>query len=201
MTDLRLTYHEIGRAVRVDELTCRPADLRDCLTRIVTTWNAAIPRNRVRIVNQPRYMDLLGALRIFTVDEICKAVEWYGRQAWQRQRNAWCTFDAFLAEDRLTQWVESAMEHDEKAAAADAARQAAGAADQAKVQTVDAVAEKRRVQCEAFDALPAPDKYKRLQEAKAALPRGLQNNAGQVRLRAIAMMAQQGRDSHERRDE
>jgi hypothetical protein len=194
--------------VRVDELTCKPGEVRDCIERIVAAWNASIPRNHVRIVNQPRYLDLLGALRIFAADEICKAIQWYGRQTWQRQKGAWCTFDAFLAEDRLTQWVEGAMEHDEKVAAADAARQAAGAASLAKVQTVDAVAEKRRRQGEAFDGLPPAKRYKLLADAKAALPRGLQGNAAQVRLRAIAMMAERGRvgpapttgkDSHEQR--
>jgi len=202
MTDLRLAYHEIGRAVRVDELTCRPAEVRDAIERIIAAWNAAIPRNRVRIVNQPRYMDLLGALRVFTVDEICTAIEWYGKQTWQRQRNAWCTFDSFLAEDRLTQWVESAMEHAEKAAQAQAQKASAIAAGLDKAAAVDEVAERRARQEEWFDALPAAEKYGLLQEAKRALPRGLQANAAQVRLRAIAMMAeQQGKESHERKRE
>ena len=208
MSDLRLAYHELGRAVRLDELTCRPGEVREVVERIVATWNAAIPRNHVRIVNQPRYLDLLGALRIFKADEICKAIAWYGKQTWQRQRGAWCSFDAFLAEDRLTQWVESAMEHDEKLVAIERHKQAAQAASLAKVQAVDDVAEKRRLQAEAFDALPPPRRYKLLADAKAALPRGLANNAGQVRLRAIALMVDRGRpgpqtttgkDSHEQR--
>jgi hypothetical protein len=197
MSDLRLAYHDFGRAVRLDELTCKPVEVRDVIARIVAAWNAAIPRNRVRILNQPRYYDLLGALRIFTADEICRAIEWYGKQAWQRARGAWCTFDAFLAEDRLTQWVEGAMEHDEKAAAAAAARQAAGQAGQAKLQAVDAIAERRQLAAEAFDALPPPRRYELLEAAKRMLTRGLQNNQGQVRLRAIALMAQQGKDSYE----
>ena len=201
MSDLRLAYREFGRAVRLDELTCGPREVRDVIGRIVAAWNAAIPRNRVRIVNQPRYMDLLGALRIFKVDEICQAIQWYGKQAWQRQKNAWCPFDAFIAEDRLTQWVESAMEHDEKAALAAEHRQAAKAADQANVQAVDAVAERRRLQAEAFDALRPYPRSLLLEDAKRVLPRGLRNNAAQVRLRAIAMMAEQGKDSHERKRE
>ena len=198
MTDLRLAYHEIGRPVRVDELTCKPAEVRGAIERIVAAWNAAIPRNRVRLVNQPRYMDLLGALRIFTADEIYAAIGWYGKQTWQRTRNAWCTFDAFLAEDRLTQWVESSMEHDERAAQVEQHRAAGQAAGQAKAQAVDAVADKRRLQAEAFDALPPPQRYNLLEDAKRALPRALQNNPAQVRLRAICMIAQQGKDSHER---
>lgn len=188
MTDLRLAYHEIGRSVRIDELTCRPAELRDVITRIVAAWNAAIPRNHVRIVNQCRYLDLLGALRTFTAEEICRAIEWYGRQTWQRQRGAWCTFDSFLAEDRLTQWVESSIEHAEKAAEAASHRQAAQAATQAKAGAIDEAAERRFHQSEWFDALPAPQRYKLLEEAKRALPRALQTNPVQVRLRAIALM-------------
>jgi hypothetical protein len=199
MTDLRLAYHEIGRAVRLDELTCRPGELRGAIERIISAWNEAIPRNRVRIVNQPRYMDLLGALRVFTPDEICQAVHWYGKQTWQRTRNAWCTFDSFLAEDRLTQWVESSMEHDERAALAQQHRAAAQTAGQAKARAVDAVAERRQAQAEAFDAVPGPQRYRLLEQAKRLLPRVLQNNAAQVRLRAIAMMAEQGKESHERR--
>jgi len=198
MSNLRLAYHEIGRAVRVDELTCKPGELRAAIERIVEVWNASIPRNRVRIVNQPRYYDLLAALRIFTTDEICAAIEWYGKQTWQRQRGAWSTFDAFLAEDRLTQWVESSMEHGEKVAQADQHKRAAQTASQAKEQAVDAVAEKRRLQAEAFDALRPYPRSRLLDDAKRALPRGLRNNTTQVRLRAIAMMAEQGKDSHER---
>ena len=199
MTDLRLAYHDFGRAVRLDELTCKPGEVRDVIARIVAAWNASIPRNRVRILNQPRYYDLLGALRIFTADEICRAIEWYGKQAWQRARGAWCTFDAFLAEDRLTQWVESSMEHAEKAALAADRRQAAEAAGQAKVAAIDEEAERRFHQSEWFDALAGPEKYKLLEEAKRALPRALQANSTQVRLRAIALMAQRGKDSHEHR--
>lgn len=198
MTDLRLAYHDFGRAVRLDELTCKPGEVRDVITRIVAAWNAAIPRNRVRIINQPRYYDLLGALRIFTADEICRAIEWYGKQAWQRARGAWCTFDAFLDEGKLTQWVESSMEHAEKAALAAERRQTAQAAGQAKDCVIDEIAERRFHQAEWFDAMPGPEKYRLLEEAKRALPRALQQNAAQVRLRAIAMMAEKGKESHGR---
>jgi len=198
MTNLRLTYRAVGRSVRVDELTCKPGELVAAIEWIVAAWNANIPRNRVRIVNQPRYYDLLAALRIFTTDEICAAIEWYGKQAWQRQRGAWCTFDAFLAEDRLTQWVESSMEHGERVVQVEQHKLAAQAAGRATVQAVDEIAEKRRLQAEAFDALPPARRYKLLEDAKRVLPRGLQKNATQVRLRAIAMMAEQGKDSHER---
>ena len=188
MTDLRLAYHDFARAVRLDELTCKPGEVRDIIARIVAAWNAAIPRNRVRIVNQPRYYDLLGALRIFTADEICSAIDWYGKQLWQRTRGAWLTFDSFLAEDRLTQWVESSMEHAEKAALVNERRQSAQASGQAKIQAVDEIAERRARQVAALDALPPPQRYKLLEEAKRGLPRSLQNNPAQVRLRAIALM-------------
>ena len=188
MTDLRLAYHDFARAVRLDELTCKPGEVRDVIARIVAAWNAAIPRNRVRIVNQPRYYDLLGALRIFTADEICSAIDWYGKQLWQRTRGAWLTFDSFLAEDRLTQWVESSMEHAEKAALVNERRQSAQASGQAKIQAVDEIAERRARQVAALDALPPPQRYKLLEEAKRGLPRSLQNNPAQVRLRAIALM-------------
>jgi len=188
MTDLRMAYHDFARAVRLDELTCKPGEVRDIIARIVAAWNAAIPRNRVRIVNQPRYYDLLGALRIFTADEICSAIDWYGKQLWQRTRGAWLTFDSFLAEDRLTQWVESSMEHAEKAALVNERRQSAQASGQAKIQAVDEIAERRARQVAALDALPPPQRYKLLEEAKRGLPRSLQNNPAQVRLRAIALM-------------
>jgi hypothetical protein len=188
MGDLRLAYHDFARAVRLDELTCKPGEVRDIIARIVAAWNAAIPRNRVRIVNQPRYYDLLGALRIFTADEICSAIDWYGKQLWQRTRGAWLTFDSFLAEDRLTQWVESSMEHAEKAALVNERRQSAQASGQAKIQAVDEIAERRARQVAALDALPPPQRYKLLEEAKRGLPRSLQNNPAQVRLRAIALM-------------
>jgi hypothetical protein len=188
MTALRLAYHDFARAVRLDELTCKPGEVRDVIARIVSAWNAAIPRNRVRIVNQPRYYDLLGALRIFTAEEICAAIEWYGKQVWQRTRGAWCTFDAFLDEGKLTQWVESSMEHAEKAAQVAERSQAAQAAGQAKAVAVDEVAERRVRQAAAFDALPPTQRYKLLEDAKRALPRTLQNNIAQVRLRAMALM-------------
>jgi len=195
MTGLRLAYHEIGRAVRLADTGLTSDQLRQAIERIVEAWNGSIPRNRVRIVNQPRYIDMLGALRVCSVDEICAAIEWYGRQQWQRQRNAWCTFDSFLQEDRLTQWVESSIERGQQAAEADRRRRAAQAAGQAKRKAVDDASDLRTRQAEAFDALPSPSKYKLLQEAKRALPRSLQKNATQVRLRAIALMTEQGRHS------
>jgi len=192
MTALRMAYHEVGRAVRLSDTGLSAPQLRQAIDRIVAAWNGSIPRNRVRVLNQPRYMDLLGALRVFSPDEICKAIDWYGRQQWQRQRNAWLTFDAFLQEDRLTQWVESSMEQAERAVAADDRRRSATAASQAKHKAVDDIGQRRRQQAEAFDALSPPSKYKLLEEAKRILPRSLQRNAAQVRLRAIALMTGYG---------
>jgi len=201
MTGPRMAYYEAGRAVRLSDTGLTAQQLRQAINRIVETWNASIPRNRVRIVNQPRYIDLLGALRVFSPDEICTAIQWYGRQRWQRQRNAWSTFDRFIAEDRLTQWVESSMDRAEKAVAVDDRRRAAKAAGQAKARAVDDATEMRRRRGEAFDALPGPQKHKLLEDAKQILPRSLQRNAAQVRLRAIAIMQtiecqDAGKDSH-----
>jgi len=187
-----MAYHEVGRAVRLSDTGLSAPQLRQAIDRIVAAWNGSIPRNRVRVVNQPRYLDLLGALRVFSPDEICKAIDWYGRQQWQRQRNAWLTFDAFLQEDRLTQWVESSMEQAEKAVAANDRRRSAKAASQAKHKAADDVGQRRRSQAEAFDALAPPGKYKLLEEAKRLLPGSLQRNAAQVRLRAIALMTGHG---------
>jgi len=200
--EIRLAYHAPGRAVRIDELRCAPGDMPDVILRIVAAWNAAIPKNRVRVVNQPRYLDILTAMRVFAPDEICKAIWWYGKQPWQRQRGAWMTFDSFIAEDRLTQWVESAMEHEEKAEAAEAARTAAGQAAQiAAAQPTEAqkAEQLRRQQAEAFDALPGSEKYRLLDEARRVLPHSLRTNAGQVRIRAIAIMGAGGKESTDER--
>jgi len=201
MSALRIAYHEPGRSIRLADTRLTGEQLRDAITRIVETWNASIPRNRVRIVNQPRYLDLMAALRVCTPDEICAAIKWYGQQAWQRQRNAWLTFDAFLQEDRLTQWVESNIEHGEKAAEAAQKRSAIQQAGEARHKATNDAADVRTRQVAAFDALSPPAKHKLLTQAKAALPRPLQRNTTQVRLRAIAMMNDRrhqptGKDSH-----
>ena len=192
MIDIRMAYHEPGRAVRVADAKCAPGELQDAIGRIVNAWNTAIPRNHVRIVNQPRYIDLLAALRICTPEEICRAIAWYGCQTWQRQRNAWSTFDAFIAEDRLTQWVESSLEHAEHIAAAGVRRQAVQTTEDDKRKAIRPANERRRLQAEAFEALPPPRRYKLLEDAKKLLPPCLQRNAGQVRIRAIALLAAGG---------
>jgi len=201
MSGPRMAYHEVGRAVRLSDTGLSAQQLHQAIDRIVTAWNGSIPRNRVRVVNQPRYIDLLGALRVFSPDEVCKAIEFYGRQRWQRQRNAWATFDRFIAEDRLTQWVESSMDRAEKAVAVDDRRRSAKAASQAKHKAAHDIAELRHHQNEWFDAMDSTSKDKLLRQAKQALPPSLQRNAAQVRLRAIAIMQtiechRSGKDSH-----
>ena len=118
------------------------------------------------------------------------------------QRNAWSTFDAFIAEDRLTQWVESSLEHAEHIAAAGDRRQAVQTTEDDKRKAVHDANERRHLQAEAFDALNPSKRYRLLEEAKKLLPPGLQRNAGQVRIRAIALMAAggitKGKDSRDK---
>ena len=100
-----------GSATSADELA-------EAIDRVVERWNASIPANRVRRINQPRYIDLRAALAEFTAAEICNAIEHYGASKWNRKNNAWMRFDNFIGLKRLTQWIEDAQNAADKAEAA-----------------------------------------------------------------------------------
>lgn len=95
-------------AVRSPQLPI--ADLKSASETIVARWNAAIPCNHVRFVNVTRWRLIVDAVQCFGLERILKAVEYYGGRPWQRKNRAWRKFDAFMAPDVLTQWVEESLD-------------------------------------------------------------------------------------------
>lgn len=83
---------------------------------VTARWNEKIPCNRVRVMTVDRLVAIRLALQTFSVERIIQAIDYYGRQSWQRKKNAWKKFDAFMEIPALTRWIEEAMEAQEKAA-------------------------------------------------------------------------------------
>ena len=104
----------------------RPAaDARKTIERIVAYWNEIIPRNHVRRLTDPRVRDVQVVLEQFTEAEICEAIAFYGGQNWQRDNQAWKTFDGFCQVPVITEWWERSGESAELHRRAEA-RSAAG---------------------------------------------------------------------------
>lgn len=92
-----------------------PADqVEPAVIEIVQRWNSIIPKNHVRILTTERFTLVRTALAKYHLAEILSAVDFYSRQAWQRRKGAWKTFDKFFGDDVLLQWIEGAIEATEK---------------------------------------------------------------------------------------
>ncbi len=93
-----------------------PADIEAAAERIARTWNDSIGRNRVRILTTPRMIEICAVLAVFTPDQVCAAIEFYGRQKWQRVSGKWKRFDNWMTVPVVTQWVEAEADAREDAA-------------------------------------------------------------------------------------
>jgi hypothetical protein len=130
-------YHATRRAgepLAAEESATPPGEVQAGMDRIIEAWNRCIPKGRVRIVALYRRYALRALLHTFTADQVIEAIQFYGMQAYQRQKGAWKTFDNFMCDQVVTTWIEAAEEAAEAAEAAEdrkrrAARQKADAAD------------------------------------------------------------------------
>jgi len=162
------TYRPIGGGGRPPGQRVTPdKDVPAAIRRIVSLWNGSVPAGRVRFVNQVRYGELRESLAHHTADDVCRAIEWYAGQPWNRQRGAWMTFDHFIQSANLTAKIEQAAEWRESVARKD--RDKAARIETLQKQVDEKVARDRReaARRKAFDALPGPTKYAYLKRAKA----------------------------------
>lgn len=160
-------YSLPGQPRRPAQPATPEADMPMAMRAIVEAWNQHVPRHHVRRINQPRFEDLRCLLWRFRSSEIILAIEWYGRQTWQRQRGAWKTFDAWIRESNVTRWVEDLADHREREAlAADARRLKAQAAADAEPPVPPA---DPGVMETAWADLPPPQRHHWLTAAKRSL--------------------------------
>lgn len=184
MTDpdspVRIAYRPPGRPLRAQDFRTPPEQIPTAVEAIVAAWNRCVPARRVRVINQPRYLDLCALLTTFTAEEICQAVEFYGGQEWQRRRGAWKTFDRWIDISNVTRWVEDLAAHRERQEAADDRRRRA--ADDKTAAAADDAAWHRR-----FDELPEADRRELLQRIIDTWPKGLTNNPRRVHNLAVSL--------------
>lgn len=145
---------------------------------IVTVWNEAVPRGRVRHWTRYRVQRVREVLQEYSVEQVCMAIRFYAAQPWQRQRGAWKAFDDWMTIEIVTHWLEAAEEHAERQ---DAARDRAASAEAAR--QADA-ASRREIEA-AFDALPEDTRRSLCRRIQANLPPYLSNSP--ARLRQLAL--------------
>ena len=116
-------------------MTTKIDQFKQAVAAIVARWNERVPRNHVRVVHVYRHRLIRMALEVLTVEQVLQAIDYYAGQSWQRRRNAWKKFDAFMEPTVVCAWYEEAAEDAEHkqrkaqrtdARAAALARRAAG---------------------------------------------------------------------------
>ncbi|HUU90187.1 MAG TPA: hypothetical protein VM238_03140 [Phycisphaerae bacterium] len=186
-SELRMAFRLAGPGGQSPEPATPAGKLRDAIAAVVACWNATIPKHRVRIVTQARYQDLRYLLNTWTPEEVCAGIEWYGKQSWNRQRQAWRTFDAWIDLAVATRWIEQGLGRREAEAEHPAPGEPAAAGRPSAEPTTPA--EDGRA---AFDQLRPDVRYGLLNRAKQALTPGLRDREKQVRLAAIALGRREG---------
>lgn len=150
----------------------KPIDkLAEKADAIMARWNERIPRNKVRVLNRERFIAIGRALEIFSLQEILAAIDHYSAQSWQRKKNAWKKFDAFIEVPTLTAWVEECMEAAEKAEAAKPVKDARVRALQEKIGQRRAEMDRHDALRSRFAALPDAEKKRLLAKALEELQR------------------------------
>jgi hypothetical protein len=116
-------WAEAVRYVSTGGLVALPdqAKVAELIMQIVSRWNLRLPLNRVRILTQERVLEVAHCLGMFDVEYILSAIDFYGRQEWQRRNRAWKTFVNFMDPERLVEWIEKAFDAADRQAAAKAA--------------------------------------------------------------------------------
>ena len=92
----------------------RRKQLGEQVSQIVDAWNGSLPRNHVRFVNSDRRRELELLLREFDAETICEAIRFYGRQDWQKRKNAWQRFDNWISLRNVTLWIEDMYEDEDR---------------------------------------------------------------------------------------
>lgn len=87
---------------------------KQAVAAITARWNERLPRNHVRVVHVYRHRLIRLALETLTVEQILQAIDYYAGQSWQRRRNAWKKFDAFMEPTVVCAWYEEAVEDAER---------------------------------------------------------------------------------------
>ena len=186
-TQVRDAFRPIGTPRSAGEQATPDDRLVEAMRQIVAAWNRCIPVNKVRVLSQYRYYSLREILHWHTADEVCRAIEFYGRQRWQREHRAWKRFDDWI--DIVTQWIEAEAEDREKREQRQPppkkVREAlAGIGDCPPEDSMAA-------DLQAFNALPPTRRYELLAKAKAATTPGLRDHKKVVLMHAITLMKQE----------
>jgi len=162
------------------------ADMPGAIDAVVACWNRVMPCHHVRAVTRTRYLCLRGVLHVWPAADVCRAIEWYAKQSWNRQRGAWRTFDSWMNVDVVTRWIEACEEHADRAAVREIARAVPLALPNADPQPT---APQTQMQGAAeFDALPATQRESLLAQARLNVPSSLRNITKLVRIEAIVLM-------------
>ncbi len=136
---------------------------------IIACWNRSIPRNKVRVLNDARYLELLNAMNMFTPPEIRDAIEFYSQQKWNRSKNAWLTLDRFL--ERIVYWCEQALEAKDRqeAATSSAGKDPRVRELQQQVTNKMQAMSQEQIDRNTFDHLPSAKRYELLNQARKEL--------------------------------
>jgi len=138
---------------------------RDVLA-VVEAWNARIPRNKVRVVNQERYDQTRRVLATLGRETVEKALDHYARQSWQRVRGAWKRFDNWMTVEVVTQWYEQHEEARERAEAAQGPKDPRVRKLQQDLARQAAERDRQRAIRRAFGALPPTEQHRLLSLAQ-----------------------------------
>ncbi len=167
-TEVARAFIFSARWVERDSVT-PAAQVEAGILLIARTWNESIPVGRVRILTTPRMIEVIAVLRVFTPDQVCDAIEFYGGQAWQRSTGKWKRYDNWMTVQVVTQWIEAEADARE-APARDADRRARMARQHHETAAAKrAESDSQLARRARFKALPPEVKNKYLTEARKRL--------------------------------
>ncbi|HUX00063.1 MAG TPA: hypothetical protein VMY35_03705 [Phycisphaerae bacterium] len=139
--------------------------------RIMARWNEKIPRNHVRVLDQGRFIAIGAALESWPPEQILAAIDYYGRQSWQRKKGAWKKFDNFIQPNVLRGWIEEMLDAAKKAAERQPPADPRIAKLAAELAAKQAIQDEWDALREPFDRLPMAEKKRLLREAAGQLQR------------------------------
>ena len=82
--------------------------IKDCWNRHVGGLPGA---SKVTKINDDRARSLCKLLETFTIDQICRAIEYYATSPWNRENRAWRKFDNVLNKAFIGTWWEKYTTH------------------------------------------------------------------------------------------
>ena len=95
---------------------------------LVAWWNKKLTRpgkgarNKIRILDAPRFKAIRQLLAAFGADEIAAAIEWYSGKSWNRTTGHWKTADHFFTAAYVRTMIEELEEERERRAILEAGK-------------------------------------------------------------------------------